>query len=285
VHPRARARRRGAHAASRRRGDARAALVCDKDPARLLSITFDNPPVHLVDPEMSLELQALVEQLEHDAQAAVLVFDSAIDGRFLGPYDMSRAAEAPSAPRPTGMPPGFDLTVRRSRLPMLSIAVIRGASRGVGQELALACDLRFASLERTTIDQPEVSHRVVPGGGALARLPLLVGRGRALELIVGAVVLDGPRPSATASSTAVPDDELDAFVERLATDVASYDRQTLADAKALVDRATSPEHTDLVIAYDFFRSVARASSRSGGAGFVEVGGFGVGDDEAGELDA
>jgi enoyl-CoA hydratase/carnithine racemase len=89
------------------------------------------------------------------------------------------------------MPPWLDLTVRLSRLPVVSIAAIRGAARGVGQEFALACDLRSASREHTAIDQPEVSHRLVPGGGAISRLPALVGRARALEIILGSVVLDG----------------------------------------------------------------------------------------------
>jgi enoyl-CoA hydratase/carnithine racemase len=153
------------------------AFAVTRSQPHLLTVTFDNPPANLVDPEMILELQALVEQLEQDPEATVVVFESANDDHFLGPYDISRAADTPSAPGPTEMPPWLDLTVRLSRLPILSIAVIRGASRGVGAEFALACDLRFASLERTAIDQPEVSKRFVPGGGAVSRLPALVGRG------------------------------------------------------------------------------------------------------------
>ena len=182
-------------------------------------VTFANPPANLVDPEMILELQALVDQLEHDPDVTVVVFDSANADHFLGPYDMSRAADTPSDPGPTGMPPWLDLTVRLSRLPVVSIAVIRGASRGVGQEFALACDLRFASLEHTAIDQPEVGHRLVPGGGAISRLPALVGRARALELILGSVVLDG----ATAErygvvNRALPDAELEGLVDKLEHD-------------------------------------------------------------------
>jgi enoyl-CoA hydratase/carnithine racemase len=97
---------------------------------QLWNVTFDNPPVNLVDPEMILELQALVDQLEHDPDVTVVVFDSANANHFLGPYDMSRVAGTPTAPGPTGMHPWLDLTVRLSRLPVVSIAVIRGASRG-----------------------------------------------------------------------------------------------------------------------------------------------------------
>jgi enoyl-CoA hydratase/carnithine racemase len=192
------------------------------------------------------------------------VFDSANVDHFLGPYDMSRAADTPSVPGPTGLPPWLDLTVRMSRLPVVSIALIRGASRGVGQEFALACDLRFASLERTAIDQPEVGAGVVPGGGAISRLPALVGRGRALELILGSALLDG----ATAErygvvNRAIPDADLDGFVAGLARQIAGYDRRALAEAKALVDRATLPTHEDLTTAYEaFFSSAARRIARS-----------------------
>jgi enoyl-CoA hydratase/carnithine racemase len=223
------------------------------------NVTFDNPPANLVDPETILELQALVDELEDDPDVTVVVFDSANDAHFLGPYDMSRAADTPSMPGPTGMPPWLDLTVRLSRLPAVSIAVVRGAARGVGQEFALACDLRFASLERAAMDQPEAGHRLVPGGGAISRLPVLIGRARALDLILGSVVIDG----ATAErygvvNRALPDAELDDFVERLAEQLAGLDRRVLADAKALVDRATLPAEADLVTAYEtFFASAGR----------------------------
>jgi enoyl-CoA hydratase/carnithine racemase len=226
------------------------------------NVTFANPPANLVDPEMILELQALVDQLERAPDVTVVVFSSADPDHFLGPYDMSRAADTPSAPGPTGMAPWLDLTVRLSRLPVVSIAVIRGASHGVGQEFALACDLRFASLERTAIDQPEVGHRLVPGGGAISRLPALTGRARALELILGSVVIDG----ATAErygvvNRALPDAELDGFVDAFANELAGRDRRVLAEAKALVDHATLPPDADLVRAYEtFFASAARAAA-------------------------
>jgi enoyl-CoA hydratase/carnithine racemase len=225
-------------------------------------VTLANPPRNLVDPEMILELQALVDELEDDPDVTVVVFASANRDHFLGPYDMARAADTPSAPGPTGMAPWLDLTARLSRLPVVSIAVIRGASRGVGQEFALACDLRFASLEHTAIDQPEVGHRLVPGGGAIARLPALVGRARALEVILGSVVLDGPTAERYGVvNRALPDAELDEFVDGLASELAGLDRRVLADAKALINGTTLPADAELVTAYDtFFASAARRSS-------------------------
>jgi enoyl-CoA hydratase/carnithine racemase len=226
------------------------------------TVTFANAPANLVDPEMILELADLVDELEQDPDVTVVVFASDDAAHFLGPYDLSRAADTPSVPGPTGLAPWLDLTVRLSRLPIVSIARIRGACRGVGAEFAYACDLRFASLEQTAIDQPEVGHGLVPGGGAIARLPALAGRARALEVILGSTVLDG----ATAErygivNRAVPDAELDAFVEELADRLAGVERQTLATAKALVDEATLPGENELAAAYQaFFASAARLTA-------------------------
>jgi enoyl-CoA hydratase/carnithine racemase len=160
------------------------------------------------------------------------------------------------------MHPWLDLTVRLSRLPAVSIAVIRGASRGVGQEFALACDLRFASLERTAIDQPEVRARLVPGGGAIPRLPPLVGRGRALELILGSEVIDGAIAERYGVvNRALPDAELNGFVAKLAGEIAGFDLQVLGEAKGLIDRLTLPAESDLLNASDaFLESAARRTA-------------------------
>src|ERR1700722_4085577 len=144
-------------------------LRLDTEQSPIRTITFDNPPGNLVNPEMILELQRAITDLERDVQVRVVILESADEEIFLGPYDLSRAAETPNDPGPTGLPAWLDLTTRLTRLPVVSIAKIRGATHGVGSEFALACDLRFASLERALIDQPEVSARVVPGGGAIAR--------------------------------------------------------------------------------------------------------------------
>jgi enoyl-CoA hydratase/carnithine racemase len=221
-------------------------------------VSFANPPANLVDPEMILKLQALVGQLETDPDVKVVIFDSAIPDHFLGPYDLSRAADTPAEPGPTGMPPWLDLTARLTRLPAVSIAVIRGATRGVGNEFALACDLRFASVELASIDQPEVHAGFVPGGGAIARMPPLIGRARTLEVVLGSQPFDGPTAERYGLvNRALPDGELDGFVDALASDIADAPQYALTHAKALVDQATLPSTEELVTAYEaFFASVA-----------------------------
>jgi enoyl-CoA hydratase/carnithine racemase len=222
-------------------------------------VTFDNPPLNKVDPEMILELQALVGQLEADPDVKVVVFDSAIPEHFLGPYDMTRAADTPSEPGPTGLPPWLDLTVRLARLPVVSIAVIRGVALGCGNEFALACDLRFASSERASIQQIGVHVGYGPGGGAVPRLPALIGRARTLEVILGSQPFDGAMAERYGLvNRALPDSELDAFVAALASDIARAGQFALMHAKTLVDPVTLPSDDDLVAAYEaFFSSVAR----------------------------
>jgi enoyl-CoA hydratase/carnithine racemase len=235
-------------------------LTKDQSPVR--RITFDNPPGNLVNPEMILELQQAITELEKDTEVRVIIFDSADEEVFLGKYDLSRAADTPNDPGPTGLPTWLDLTARLTRLPVVSIAKIRGATHGVGSEFALACDLRFASLERAHIDQPEVSARVVPGGGAIARLPGLCGRARTLEIILGSTPLDGALADHYGVvNRALPDQVLDDFVDDLASRIAGFDSRAISESKALIDAETLPDNEQLLAPYQaFFGSVARLAS-------------------------
>jgi enoyl-CoA hydratase/carnithine racemase len=216
-------------------------------------VTFSNPPINLQDPDTILELQELVGLIETDNALRVVVLESADPDFFINHYDVSRAAETPVAPGPTGLPTFIDTTTRLATTSVVTIAKIRGRNRGGGAEAALACDLRFASLENAIFGQPEVGSGMFPGGGALERLPLLVGRARALEVILGSNDFD----AATAAqygwiNRALPDDELDDFVETLARRIASFDKAALAEAKRLVNRRTLPRAEDLVETQDSF---------------------------------
>ncbi len=237
-------------------------LHVDSTQFPIRTITFDNPPANLVNPEMILELQQAITDLEDDVDVRAVIFESAHREVFLGPYDLSRAGDTPNDPGPTGLPTWLDLTTRLTRLPVVSIAKIRGATRGVGSEFALACDLRFASLERAHIDQPEVSKRVVPGGGAIARLPGLCGRARTLEIILGSTPLGGALADHYGVvNRALPDQELDGFIDELASRIAGFDSQAISESKALIDAETLPNDEQLVAPYQaFFGSVARLAS-------------------------
>lgn len=216
-------------------------------------VTFSNPPLNLTDPETLLELQQLVDLIESDDTLRVVVLDSADPDFFINHYDVSRVADFPLAPGPTGLPTFIDTTTRLTTSPVVTIASIRGRTRGGGSEIALACDMRFASLERAIFAQIEVGAGVFPGGGGLERLPLLVGRARALEIVLGSDDFD----AATAANfgwvnRALPDYELDAYVDNLARRIASFDKPALAEAKRLINRRTLPSADDLMQTQDAF---------------------------------
>src|SRR6202035_1068060 len=144
--------------------------------------------------------------------------DSAVEGFFLTHYDFLAKPEE-SAKFPvgrTGLQALPDMLARLSRAPVVSIASIRGRATGFGSELALASDMRFASREKAILSQWEVGAGLVPGGGPMARLPRLMGRGRALEVLVGADDIPGDLAELYGYvNRALPDGELDSFVEHL----------------------------------------------------------------------
>lgn len=148
--------------------------------------------------------------------------------------------------------------LRLSKSPVISIASIRGRTRGGGNEFSLACDLRYASLEKALFGQPEVGSGILPGGGGSERLPRLVGRDRALEVILSSQDYSAQDAERFGMVTrALPDKELDAFVETLVTRLSGFDKQALAAAKAQVNRATLPPDADLVAAYaEYSQSLA-----------------------------
>ena len=211
-------------------------------------VTFSLPPLNIFGPGNIPQLQAVTSALETDADVKVVVFDSDVPGFFLTHYDFLAKPEesAKFPPGPTGLQPLPDMLVRLSRAPVVSIALIRGRATGVGSELALACDMRFASREKALLSQWEVGAGLVPGGGPMARLPRLIGRGRALEVLLGADDIEGGLAELYGYvNRALPDSVLDEFVDRLARRIASFDRQAMAETKRLVNMASLPENTEI----------------------------------------
>jgi enoyl-CoA hydratase/carnithine racemase len=148
----------------------------------IYKVIFANPPVNLIVPETVARLHEVVKELSEDAQVKVVIFTSSLPGYFFNHYDGNQAL--PDAPDAASMPTWVDFVVRLSKAPFISIASIRGRTRGGGDELALACDLRYASREHALFAQPEVGLGILPGGGGSERLPRLIGRDRALEVIL-----------------------------------------------------------------------------------------------------
>lgn len=207
-------------------------------------VTIDNPPINVMGPAMVVEFQRLIDAIEGDEQVRVVVFDSAVDGYFLNHSDFTGKLEDMTGlpAGPTGLPPWPDFLARLPRAPIASIALIRGRATGNGSEITLACDMAFASREKTIISQWEVGVGMVAGGGPMARLPHLIGRNRALEVLLGSDDIRGEQAEAYGYvNKALPDAELDAYVDALARRIAKFDKWAIANTKRLVNTGLAPE--------------------------------------------
>ena len=205
-------------------------------------VTFGNGPVNLLDVDSVEQLAGLVSRIEEAPALTVVVFTSANPEYFMAHWDVrsDRDRVAAMQPGPTGLHPYLDNFVRLSKVPAVTISAIRGRARGAGSEFVLATDIRFAG-DRAILGQFEVGIGAVPGGGPMARLARLVGRGRALEILLGADDI----PALLAErygyvNRVVPDAALDGFVDAFARRIAGFDKEALASTKALVDVASLP---------------------------------------------
>jgi len=237
-------------------------------------VTFDHGPINTITADTVAELSQLVDEIERDEELTVVVFTSGNREYFLAHYDTEGdpAKTVSMAPGPTGMHPWLDLTARLSRAPVVSIASIRGRARGAGSEFALATDIRLAG-DKAILAQFEVGSGVVPGGGPMARLPRLIGRGRALEVLLVADDIDAARAERYGYvNRVVPDDQLDSETDRIALRVASFDKHAIAETKAFVDATTLPDDEELPPALAaFFTSAARPTTQARMAALVSQG--------------
>jgi enoyl-CoA hydratase/carnithine racemase len=205
------------------------------------TITFTNPPINMFVPSTIDEFGKLIAELEADTNVKVVVFESANPEFFIAHLDVAKAAE-----RPEVLDLWRDIVLRLSSAPVVSIAKIRGRTRGIGNEFVLACDMRFASRQNAVFGNPEVGVGLVPGGGALEWLPRLVGRSRALEIVLSADDFDADIAERYGwVNRALDDADLDSFVDALGRRLASFDRETLSVAKAQVNRFGMPTASEL----------------------------------------
>jgi enoyl-CoA hydratase/carnithine racemase len=246
-------------------------------------VTFDIPPVNIFGPREIPQLDEIITAIEMDEEVKVVVFDSAIEGFFLTHYDFLSPLEESTRfpPGPTGLQALPDMLVRLSWASVVSIASIRGRATGVGSELALACDMRFASREKAILSQWEVGAGLVPGGGPMARLPRLMGRGRALEVLLGADDIHGDLAERYGYvNRAFPDVELDGFVDALAMRIASFDKQAIAETKRLVNVSSLPPDMEIKPEWDeFMASLERPASQKRIKALLERGFHRAGDVE------
>lgn len=238
-------------------------------------VTFHNPPYNIYGPETMPQLNEVVTAIESDPKLVVVVFDSDVPDFFLTHYDfVPPLTDTTSLPNgPTGLPPLPDMLVRLSKAPVVSIVSIRGRATGVGSELALASDMRFASREKAILSQWEIGAALVPGGGPMARLPRLMGRGRALEVLLTGNDINGELAERYGYvNRALPDAELDKFVDTMARRIARFDKQSIADIKRLVDAASLPPNEAIASEWEgFIGSVQRPAAQARIKQLMELG--------------
>jgi enoyl-CoA hydratase/carnithine racemase len=229
-------------------------------------VTIDNPPVNVMGPEMVREFQQVISDLESDEDVRVVVFESAVDDYFLNHSDfVAKLEDLTSMPDgPTGLPSWPDFLARLTRLPVVSIALIRGRATGNGSEITLACDMSFASREKAILSQWEVGVGMVPGGGPMARLPQLIGRNRALEVLLSSQDIRGDQAEAYGYvNRSLPDAELEDFVESLATRIAQFDKWAIATTKRFVNTSLPPD-VELAAGWDAcIASLGRPAAKNG----------------------
>ena len=235
------------------------------------TITFSNPPINMFVPATIVELGAVMADLETDRSVKVVVFDSANPDLFVAHLDVSKAVEQPGV-----LDLWRDFVLRLSSSAVVSIAKIRGRTRGIGNEFVLACDMRFASRQNAIFGNPEVGVGLIPSGGAMEWLPRLVGRSRALEFVLSADDFDADVAERYGwVNRTLDDDDLDGFVDALAQRLVSFDSEVLAAAKAQINRFGMPTAADLQSSNDMIFSILaspraqarRAKLRNVGYGF------------------
>jgi enoyl-CoA hydratase/carnithine racemase len=226
---------------------------------KIRKVTFTNPPVNVVGADTVTQLLDVVDELSKDDQVQVVIFDSGTPGYFFNHADLSQVADLLGLVDADSNPRWVDLVTRLTSAPFVSIAAIRGRTRGGGDEITLAFDLRYASREEAFFCQPEVAIGLVPGGGGSDRLARLLGRDRALEAILTSQDYDADQAERYGWVTrAVADADLDALVGDVAARIASFDKAAVMAAKAQINRSTLPPEADLRASWaEFAESVTR----------------------------
>jgi enoyl-CoA hydratase/carnithine racemase len=210
----------------------------------VLTVVIDAPPMNLIGPELVRDLVTLLSELESDEDIRVMVLESADPEYFVPHVDLTKVAEYTAEAAKAGGPNDASLGMlwhKLSELPVVTIAKLRGRARGAGSELALACDMRFAARESAILGQPEIGFGAPPGAGGVQHLGRLLGRGRAMEVILGAGDLDADLAERYGwVNRALPDAELDAFVARLARRIASFPADAVRSTKQVLNQLTLP---------------------------------------------
>ena len=228
--------------------------------AGVATVTLDHPPMNLLDLALMTDLDRLGRELEADTDTRAVVFQSANPDYFIAHADVALIQRLPSTPPPRSSELSFfhEMVERYRQLPCATIGAIEGRARGGGSEFLLSLDLRFGAIGRCVLGQPEVALGILPGGSGTQRLPRLIGRGRALEVVLGCEDFDAELAERYGwINRALPASELRPFVSALAARIASFPREAIALAKRAVDAADGPLREGLLEENHLFNQHAR----------------------------
>ncbi|MEM7216856.1 MAG: enoyl-CoA hydratase/isomerase family protein [Pseudomonadota bacterium] len=244
---------------------------------RLAEVVIDNPPINVITPALYGELAALTEELKADAELTVVVFKSADPDFFLAHYDVSNILEFPTdteAQRDQELNPFHAMCERVRTMDKVTIAQIEGRVGGGGSEFAASMDMRFGVVGKTKINQMEVPLGILPGGTGTQRLPRLVGRARAMEIILGGDDLDAETAERWGYLNRIfTADEIDGWVSAFARRIASFPVPAVRLAKESVDGASQPLPEGLADeAYLFQRLLRTPEAQRNMTRFLEIGG-------------
>ncbi len=239
-------------------------------------VTVDHPPINLLDQAMFREINRVGKEIEGDDAVRVVVFDSADPDFFIAHANVEDIldlyTEAPPKAKKLGAI--HHIFERYRTMPKVSIAKIEGRARGGGSEFALSLDMRFGAIGRAVLSQPEVAIGIIPGASGTQRLPRLIGRGRAMEIVLGCE--DIPAELAERYgyiNRALPPEELTPFVERLAYRIATFPDEAIALAKASMNAAELPIVEGLIEEAHFLnQSIAADSAQKRLRTFLDMGG-------------
>lgn len=239
-------------------------------------VTIDHPPVNLLDLTMMTDMDRLGRELADDATVRVVVFSSADPEFFVAHADVGLIEQLPTTVDESRAELGFfhSMVERFRTLPQATIAKIEGRTRGGGSEFILSLDMRFAAIGRAVLAQPEVALGIIPGGSGTQRLPRLLGRGRALEIVLGCEDFSAELAERYGYvNRALPADEIGAFVDRLARRIATFPARAIRLAKEAV-AAADPSPTPGLLVEDrcFTRSLGDPETRRRMRSFLESGG-------------
>ena len=244
--------------------------------AGVATVTIDHPPINLFDLALIGEMDRLGRELAHDDAVRVVVLESADPEFFIAHADVNLILSIPEEALAAASEPSlFQQMVDRFRtMPKATLVKLEGICRGGGSELALSCDMRFAALGKAVLGQPEVAVGILPGGSGTQRLPRLVGRGRALEIVLGGE--DFPADLAERYgyvNRALPPEELGPFVDRLARRIASFPAAAIARCKQALMAGEAPVEPGLTREAQLFNEcVANPEARRRMEAFIKMGG-------------